>query len=413
MRDVSVSCKGTLLALLFLPLAFLVSGARAAGTPTEPRTFTVQTGTFDTLERAERHYNALVEKLPERYREDLRIEVIGKYFVVRTGSFPQAGAAQGTLAAARIFSRDAFIIVEGRMTDKRIRRIYPDVLPEDSPFVLFVMLEDGAGPTAVDALGKIVGPAFRDRIDDGGPGPTGIVRIGPIEDFTVARALLRTLRREYRQVVLRAAGGKTVPLPFADETDGDKGTTGKRDVTVRVSIDESGDAPPADDPPAFIPEDQVKTFDEIDREMDALMESREYGKAVTLIRRAIKRWPENPELHAWYGNVLLTMDRPDKAVKPFRKAAELAPAVPAYQSDLGHSLMYVHMDSAKEAVRAFKKALALDPENTDALEGLGTIYVSIGKTDEAQRIAADLERLDPEAAGRLNDALRYGIDWGN
>jgi len=43
---------------------------------------------------------------------------------------------------------------------------------------------------------------------------------------------------------------------------------------------------------------------------------------------------------------------------------------------------------------------------------LGTVYVSIGRKDLAVGIHEELKLLDPDAARRLQDFIRYGIDIG-
>jgi Flp pilus assembly protein TadD len=73
--------------------------------------------------------------------------------------------------------------------------------------------------------------------------------------------------------------------------------------------------------------------------------------------------------------------------------------------------MNMHLDTAKRSIDAFNRALRLDPQNVDALEGLGAVYVSIGKNDLATGIHQELQKLDPDAASRLNALITRGIDW--
>lgn len=138
----------------------------------------------------------------------------------------------------------------------------------------------------------------------------------------------------------------------------------------------------------------------------------EYDKAADLIKKGIKKWPKRAELYAWYGATLLDTGNHDKAYEQYRKAAELVPNVPEYHSGSGYSLLNIYVDRAKRSIAAFEKALEIDPDNVGALEGLGIVYVSIDRKYLANGIYDRLKELDPDAALRLGEYIRYGIEWG-
>ncbi len=146
-------------------------------------------------------------------------------------------------------------------------------------------------------------------------------------------------------------------------------------------------------------------------EISRYFENREHEKAETLIREGIRRWPNRPEFYAWNGASLLETGRPDEALTQYRKAAELMPDAPEYHAGSGFSLLNIYVDRAKQSMEAFEKALAIDPNNIDALEGLGIVYASTGQRTRAEELYRTLEKIDRNAAARLGEYIRWGIDW--
>ncbi|UCE79750.1 MAG: hypothetical protein JSV13_03680 [Nitrospiraceae bacterium] len=149
----------------------------------------------------------------------------------------------------------------------------------------------------------------------------------------------------------------------------------------------------------------------IDR-VAAFYDNEEYEKAAEIVREGLKKWPDDPDLLAWYGATLLDSGFPDKAYEQYRKATELLPEEPDLHAGLGHSLLDMHVDKAMKSITSFKRALEIDPNNVSALEGLGIVYVSIEKKELAKKIHDRLEQLDQDAAARLQEFITWGIDWG-
>ncbi len=155
-------------------------------------------------------------------------------------------------------------------------------------------------------------------------------------------------------------------------------------------------------------EKAVETFLQ---DIAATFESGDYNMATALIQRGLKQWPDRHELYAWYGAAMLDTGDPDKAYEQYRKAAELRPTVPEYHAGAGFSLLNIYVDRAKRSIDSFEKALELDPNNIDALEGLGIVYVSIGKRRQAEEMLVHLRQLDAQSAARLSEYLAWGLDW--
>lgn len=167
-------------------------------------------------------------------------------------------------------------------------------------------------------------------------------------------------------------------------------------------------------PPGNLPADgnTENPLDKLIEDVSVQFNNKDYKKASELLKKGLEKWPDDPDLHAWYGATLLDSGSPDKAYKEYRKAAELMPDVPDFHAGMGHSLLDSYIDRAKNSVTAFKRALEIDPDNVSALEGLGIVYVSMGNKLLAAEIYQHLREVDKEAATRLNEFIIWGLDWG-
>ena len=99
-------------------------------------------------------------------------------------------------------------------------------------------------------------------------------------------------------------------------------------------------------------------------------------------------WLDRGGLYATYGNL-------PAAVKAYKKALAIDQADSVIYYNL--SLAYCEMDHYDKALIAARKALAMEPQNGNYHYGLGWILLRTGKTAEAQiqfRQAADLTDQD-------------------
>lgn len=367
-----------------------------------PQSYSIQTGSFLTLDRARVQFEELALGIGKSLLYDLRIQKWKKYYIVRFGAFPTFGQASEALDDAKSLAGDAFILNDPPSAADNILLMFPDISAAGESYCLEVGSFDALEKAGhrlnflKTSLGQNLAGSM--RILENKEKGSFLVLCG---DFSVlgearkARNLVRTLVPEAR--ILDAA-------------------------TIKGSIDAeaaaaSSEEKPENAAPGSVAEEMaeeiVRPMEDIETRMEELLDNQEYGIAVELIKKAIDRWPDNPEFYAWYGTTLISMDRPDKALEYYRKAAELAPVVPDYQSNVGYSHMYMHMNSTKSAIDAFNNALSLEPDNADALEGLGTVYVSIGERELAEDVENRLKELDPAAAERLSGLIQNGIDWSN
>lgn len=169
--------------------------------------------------------------------------------------------------------------------------------------------------------------------------------------------------------------------------------------------------PSVQDSPTMQAASEQEAIDTILEKISTHYQNGEYDQADVLIRKGLKKWPDRHDLYAWYAATLLDTGNPDKAYEQYRKAAELRPTAPEYHAGAGFSLLNIYVDRAKRSIDSFERALDLDPNNSNALEGLGIVYVSIGKQQLAQEMHGRLIGIDKAAADRLRAYLAWGIDW--
>ncbi len=135
-------------------------------------------------------------------------------------------------------------------------------------------------------------------------------------------------------------------------------------------------------------------------------------------RRAIELNPNLPEAHAHYGFYLSLFGKMEEGLLEEKRAAELDPLSPAYTAWVGWYCL--NLGQSDKAIAEARKALDMDPNQIDALFVLGSAYEQ--KKSFAEAIAAHqkLAAVNPEwrfalaqtyaAAGRTDDALRIVAD---
>lgn|GEM_PF-3424145 len=72
--------------------------------------FTIQAGSFHSLENAQKRYRLLKDVLSSEGREFLRLEKKGPYYVLRIGTFQDIKTAERVLQEARTTASDAYLI---------------------------------------------------------------------------------------------------------------------------------------------------------------------------------------------------------------------------------------------------------------------------------------------------------------
>lgn len=427
----------------FLAISILVvlAAAGSASAAQPDSLYTVQTGTFVPLDPARKQFDTLAASLAKPLRGLLRIEKGAKFHVVRFGLFNNPVEAWKAAREVGAIAPDAYVLREPAGTVERLALISPGITGTEKIYAV----EAGCF-TSKDAAMKALnglrletggGQASATLADNAGD---SVMRIDWLAGINAAWSAIRHLSAVSACVSI--SGSEALPPPAesaaitvakpeqavaAAKTEPEP--KGKAANVHRPEIDNEDKVSPQAQSPdansagsatgesigsaaADAAEDMETTFGKINDTMSAMLDQHEYGKAVQVIREYMKRFPDNPDLYAWYGAALSAMDRPDKALEQYRKAAELAPSVPEFHVNVGQSLTKIHMNSVKDAIDSFNAALRLNPNDVAALEGLGSVYVSIGYGDMAEELVLPrMQELDSEAAKRLDLLIKGGVDW--
>ena len=123
------------------------------------------------------------------------------------------------------------------------------------------------------------------------------------------------------------------------------------------------------------------------------------------------RQPQDPGVRVELGNLQMDAGRFDDAIRWYREALAINPALPDVASDLAACLMST--GRASEALAELDKALARDPAHRLALYNRGIALVQLGRAPEAADTWQELLKLHPDdpQAERLRsriDEIRAG-----
>jgi tetratricopeptide (TPR) repeat protein len=93
--------------------------------------------------------------------------------------------------------------------------------------------------------------------------------------------------------------------------------------------------------------------------------------------------------------ILVSSDKPEKALEMLTEAERLAPELPEVQSNLGMAL--AKMGRTDEAIVHVEKAIQLNPDLPAAEMTLGSLYQSVGRTQDAIRVFKDFQIRHPKS----------------
>jgi tetratricopeptide (TPR) repeat protein len=100
-----------------------------------------------------------------------------------------------------------------------------------------------------------------------------------------------------------------------------------------------------------------------------------------------------PERMAMLARSLTLDGNGDEMVKAFKKAVKLDPTNVNLLSSLGD--IYIKLNKANEAIQMFRKAIRLDPRNSNLWVRLGDIYRSVDRISDARKAYKAAIELEP------------------
>ena len=109
----------------------------------------------------------------------------------------------------------------------------------------------------------------------------------------------------------------------------------------------------------------------------------EVDAAIPLLEQALKLSPRLAKAHYFLGTALKTLGRYDEAIEHLTIAAEQYPRDRVVLNEIGRVRFFQRQFD--EAIAAFKRALAVDPEDLDAHYNLMLAYQGAGDAENAER----------------------------
>jgi len=126
------------------------------------------------------------------------------------------------------------------------------------------------------------------------------------------------------------------------------------------------------------------------------------------LKKAIELNPNHVEARLFYGDFLLPMKEPEKAIAQMERALELDPLNPFSHTMLGWALFASRRYD--EAIVQLREALSAEPSNLLALRCLWSIYHLKGWQQEALETAKRFYRA--QGADDVAKGLTHGFDAG-
>lgn len=119
-------------------------------------------------------------------------------------------------------------------------------------------------------------------------------------------------------------------------------------------------------------------------ELSRLLRGQErLDEAVALLKNAIQIHTNAKDLYNAYGFILMSMKRPQEAIRADQQYVVLAPQNPNGYDSLG--MAYESAGQYESAVQQFNQALTLDPEFEPAIVHLGDTYYQMGRYRDSLR----------------------------
>lgn len=123
--------------------------------------------------------------------------------------------------------------------------------------------------------------------------------------------------------------------------------------------------------------------------------TKEMKKALSAAQEAQAALPDNPQIQEALGRLQLVTGDANQAIATFNKLAALQPKSPLPLLRLADVAMFAK--NSQDAQLALQKALVLDPGNVEAFRRLVGLHVSLGRYDEALKVARAAQKQAPKS----------------
>ena len=152
---------------------------------------------------------------------------------------------------------------------------------------------------------------------------------------------------------------------------------------------------------------EPSNFDAQIKAGDLYQQIKGFDKAIAFYERAQKLQPENYDLTVKLGNTYFDARQFEKAAERYEQALAKKPDDTNVRTDLGITFVERAAPDFDRAVNEFQISLTTNPQHEPTLYNLGAAYFKRGNMEEANKILAQLEAVNPQSqlVGRLRQVI--------
>ncbi|MEW6221413.1 MAG: tetratricopeptide repeat protein [Thermodesulfobacteriota bacterium] len=130
---------------------------------------------------------------------------------------------------------------------------------------------------------------------------------------------------------------------------------------------------------------------------------------ILALEREVAANPGNREAWVALGNLYYDTNKPDKSVRAYQKALELNPNDPNVLTDMG--VMHRSLGNSAAALDAFQRAIAVDPRHEISRLNTGIVlYYDLKDTEGAIQAWEELLKIKPNATAPDGHSLRELVE---
>ena len=169
------------------------------------------------------------------------------------------------------------------------------------------------------------------------------------------------------------------------------------------------------DPTAVLPDPKHKLplFTQMNAAKNLAGDER-FEEAVAKMREVIAADPKIMDAHISLAGWLVRVKRPDEAIAAYQKALGLKPDDDITLFNLAHLLLARgRTGDALDALEVFRSALKVNPKNPQAWYNLATLYLDLGRLDEAGSSFTEALAANPKQAAALNGLGAIAYEGGD
>ncbi len=153
---------------------------------------------------------------------------------------------------------------------------------------------------------------------------------------------------------------------------------------------------------------EPSNFDAQIKAGDTYLQIKGFDKAVEFYEQAHRIKPENYETIVKLGNTYFDFRKFEEAEKWYEQALSKKSNDTNVRTDLGITFVERENPDLDRAIKEFQTSLQTNPRHEPTLYNLGAAYFKKGNTDEANKILAQLEAINPQSqlADRLQQIIK-------